>query len=119
MNHITLGDLGEKAASHYLTTKGYALTHRKYRTKLGEIDIIAKHKNTIVFVEVKTRRNTTYGSPAEAVNYRKQQKIIQTAQCYLKHSNNYNCLCRFDIIEVVLESQGIFTFNHITNAFGE
>lgn len=119
MNHITLGDLGEKAASRYLTSKGYTLTHRKYRTKLGEIDIIAKYKNTIIFVEVKTRRNTTYGSPAEAVNYRKQQKIIQTAQCYLKHSNNYNCLCRFDILEVVLGNQGVFTFNHITNAFGE
>lgn len=117
VNTSKVGDIGEKAAVDYLHNAGYDILERKYRSRIGEIDIIAKNKNILVFVEVKTRRNTTYGFPAEAVTYRKQQKIINTALCYLQQIHNTNIHCRFDVIEIFLAENNGITYNHITNAF--
>jgi putative endonuclease len=111
--------MGEKAAIHYLTEKGYTIIHSNYRTKIGEIDIIAQQKNVLVFAEVKTRRNKNYGTPAEAVTYRKRQKIVQTAYYYLKQSGRMDSLCRFDILEILLDNQNRCHVYHIINAFGE
>lgn len=118
MNHIKVGDMGENAAAEFLQRAGYQILSRKYRSKTGEIDIIASHKGTIIFVEVKTRRSTLYGFPAESVTYTKQQKIINTALCYLHHVRKMNVSCRFDVMEILVSAEGCLKFNHIINAFG-
>ncbi len=115
MNHIALGEKGEAAVVEYLRRHGYAVLQQKYRARTGEIDIIAKKDGVLVFVEVKTRRSTRYGLPAEAVTYRKQQKIIQTALCYLAQTQQPDVPCRIDVIEVY-EADG--RINHLVNAFG-
>lgn len=108
------GDLGEKLACNYLIEKGYNIINKNYRNKLGEIDIIAKKENIIAFIEVKARSNTNYGYPYEAVNNKKQRKIIDVANSYMKYYNLRNYKFRFDIIEVYFKSRQI---NHIKNAF--
>ncbi|TWH48458.1 YraN family protein [Sporomusa sp. KB1] len=118
MNHIATGDKGEQSAASYLSKLGYTIIATKYRAKTGEIDIIAKDKDCLVFVEVKTRRSTIYGFPAEAVNFRKQQKIINTALCFFNQRGITDCACRFDILEVYLTKESI-QCNHIINAFGK
>src|SRR3989339_682645 len=77
-----LGDLGEEIASNYLKKKGYKILERQYKSQYGEIDIIAEHKKTLVFVEVKARRSDDFGLPEEAVDERKLEKIIATGNCY-------------------------------------
>lgn len=119
MNNIRVGDLGENAAADYLQEAGYELLARKYRLKIGEIDIIAKINETIVFVEVKTRSSNQYGFPAEAVTYRKQQKIINTALCYLNYINKSTACCRFDVMEIFLGELRVIRYNHIINAFSK
>lgn len=119
MNTIQVGDIGEKAAANYLCNNGYQILERKYRRKIGEIDIIAKNNQTLVFVEVKTRSSSRYGSPAEAVNYHKQQKIMNTALCYLKQMNQDDARCRFDVMEIFLTDLNVVKCNHIINAFSK
>ncbi|MCE5287067.1 MAG: YraN family protein [Pelosinus sp.] len=117
MNHITTGEIGEAIAADFLERQGYKILVCRYRCKIGEIDIIAKRKNTLVFVEVKTRRTTAFGRPSEAVNLRKQQKIISTALCYLNEKRELSAACRFDIVEILLAGSRT-ECNHIVNAFG-
>lgn len=118
MNHIIIGKAGEMAAAEYLEHQGYSILQRQYRSRLGEIDIVAQKDGVVVFVEVKTRRNLAYGLPAEAVGYRKQQKIIQAALCYLKQVGQTEAPCRFDVIEVYA-AEATLRCNHICNAFGQ
>ena len=117
MNTIQVGDIGEQAAANYLCDNGYLILERKYRRKIGEIDIIAKNSQTLVFIEVKTRSNIRYGYPAEAVTYHKQQKIMHTALCYLKQIKQDDACCRFDVIEIFLTDLNVVKCNHIINAF--
>jgi putative endonuclease len=117
LNNKLLGDFGEDIAANYLVSQGYTIRKQKYKVKIGEIDIIATHKNSLIFIEVKTRRNITYGYPAQAVNQHKQFKIIQTAQCYLTQTNQYDKICRFDVIEIYYNSETNYNINHIKNAF--
>lgn len=117
MNHLATGELGEQMAAEFLRHQGYRILECRYRLKLGEIDIIAAHGEWLVFVEVKTRKNTTFGFPSEAVHYRKQTKIISTALQYLAFTGRQNCPIRFDVIEVLL-NPGRPSINHIQNAFG-
>jgi len=119
VNHISVGALGENEAADYLTKAGYCILQRNYRTKSGEIDIIARKNGIIIFVEVKTRRSINYGLPSEAVTYHKRKKIIKTALCYLNQTQQNYCSCRFDIVEILLLPQGIAQYNHIVNAFSE
>ena len=100
MNNKHLGDRGESYAEDYLRRQGYRILTRNYRTKIGEIDLIADDHGTLVFIEVKTRSSVHYGVPAEAVNYKKKQKIIQTAYWYLYEQRRENTICRFDVLEV-------------------
>ncbi|WP_425060834.1 hypothetical protein SCACP_15880 [Sporomusa carbonis] len=117
MNHIAVGDKGEQFAVNYLSRLGYHIIVTKYRAKTGEVDIVAKDKDCLVFIEVKTRRSTVYGFPAEAVNFKKQQKIINTALCFLNQRRLIDVPCRFDILEVYLQADSV-KVNHIINAFG-
>lgn len=118
MNHLKIGDFGEEVAAQFLLRTGYKILNRKFRTKTGEIDIIAQQNGTIIFVEVKTRRSAVFGSPAEAVTYTKQQKIIKTALCYLNMTQKVNSPCRFDVLEVFIKPDKTFECNHIVAAFG-
>ncbi len=108
-----IGTIGESRACQYLKNRKYKILMQNYKNKIGEIDIIARQKKTIVFIEVKTRQTLAFGRPSEAVNLIKQQKIRNTAMCYLIQ----NCLnespVRFDVIEVIGENE----INHIENAF--
>ena len=114
MNNKEKGDLGEKIALKYLLLKGAILIEKNYRTKLGEIDIIVKIKNELVFVEVKSRNSIRFGYPSEAVNFKKKQKIINIAKYYILKNNLYSIPVRFDVIEIYLNQKKI---NHIINAF--
>jgi putative endonuclease len=118
MNHIAFGMWGEAKARSFLFQKGYKILAAHYRLKIGEIDIIAQDGETIVFVEVKTRRNDDYGTPAEAVNFRKQRKIKMTALGYLQRLSLQDKPVRFDVIEVYGTGEEQSSIHHIINAFG-
>lgn len=116
--NIRIGSIGEELATKYIKDKGYNILDRNYRTKLGELDIIAKKENIIVFIEVKTRTSNVYGIPSEAVNYKKQQTIQKLAQQYILYRKLSNsCFSyRFDVIEVKLIGKK-YKIDHIENAF--
>ncbi|MEG0509624.1 MAG: YraN family protein [Eubacterium sp.] len=111
------GRAGEALAAHYLCTKGHRLLSRNYKKKTGEIDLITKQGDTVVFTEVKLRRTLKFGSPAQAVDYRKQQRIIKTALWYLQEKNLFDYNVRFDIIEILGDPSADVKVNHIENAF--
>ncbi|MCR1898126.1 YraN family protein [Irregularibacter muris] len=115
--NIEVGIIGEKEARKFLSKKGYKIIEQNFRCKLGEIDIIAKQEDTIVFVEVKTRKNNLFGTPAQAVNKSKQMKIIKTALYYLKIHNEFSKNIRFDVIEVWFSNGIVQDVNIIPNAF--
>ena len=106
------GVKGEWQASKYLIDKGYKILERNYLCPLGEIDIIAKYKDYIVFVEVKERESASFGVPSESVDNKKQKKIRRVASYYLKINKLFDNPCRFDIVEVLAGE-----INHIENAF--
>lgn len=113
-----IGDFGEDAAEKYLKDKDYEILKRNFRLKFGEIDIIAKQNNCVVFVEVKTRKSSDFGQPSEYVNLRKQIRIKKAAAVYIDIENND---IRFDVIEVFYSESGgkpvLNSINHIENAF--
>ena len=94
------GETGESLAAWYLKKNGYKIIEQNYRTQLGEIDIIAKEKKTIVFVEVKARKSTRFGNPKWAVTPKKQRKISMVALYYLKTTNQINTKARFDVVAI-------------------
>ena len=114
-----LGRFGEDQAVDYLTLKGYRILKRNFRCRLGEIDIIASKENTLVFAEVKLRKDGRYGTPAEFVNGTKQRKLLLTAEYYMAFAET-DLQPRFDIIEIYAPygKNGRVTINHIENAFG-
>ena len=112
MNTRKSGIEGENIAVEYLKKQGYQILERNFSTKIGELDIIAKDKDTIVFVEVKTRENTKFGQPIESITPQKVRNIIRTAQWYLSAKRKYNSPCRFDVIEVLRGE-----VKHVENAF--
>jgi putative endonuclease len=113
MNKREQGSHYETMAAEYLKNKGYEIISQNFFSKNGEIDIIAKDTDTLVFCEVKYRSNTRYGLPEEAVDYRKQDKIRKTAAYYL-YRNNFpvETRVRFDVIAVLGEK-----ITHIEDAF--
>ena len=115
VNNKAVGDFGERLAKEYLEKKNYNILKTNFRTRLGEIDIIAKKDDVIIFIEVKARKNLKYGRPYEAVNHRKMQKIIKVAQNYIAYKSQGDNQYRFDIIEVFLSEND--KINHIEDAF--
>mgnify|MGYP006077827259 FL=1 len=111
LRHRT-GKIGEDKATEYLEKLGYKIIERNFVAKQGEIDIIAKDKQELVFIEVKTRTNTLYGKPVEAVNEPKQKHLINTAKYYLYSKHLENEFVRFDVIEIYLKNKSI-KVNHI------
>lgn len=113
-----IGDMGEDHAAAYLKKQGYKIIERNYRKNYGEIDIIARKSDMLCFVEVKTRHSNTITQPYEAVDFRKQTKIIRTASAYLIEKR-LETNCRFDVCEVFVdkESLKLERINYIDNAF--
>ena len=99
-----LGLYGEDLACRELERQGYRLVERRARSRLGEIDIVAWNGPVLVFVEVKTRRGNRFGSPIEAVGWRKQRKIITLARSYMIRRRLQGVPVRFDIVGVELDS---------------
>ena len=95
-----LGRVGEKKAVDFLKDKGYKILETNYKTHIGEIDIIAEDKGVITFVEVKLRSSYDYGTGAEAVNHKKQEKYFKVATEYLVRKGKTECSCRFDVVEI-------------------
>ena len=106
------GNIGEELASEYLKDIGYKILNRNFKTKLGEIDIIAKDGNRIVFVEVKSKQTARFGMPRDMVTYKKQNTIRMVAEIYLKITKNIDKLVRFDVIEILGEQ-----INHLKAVF--
>lgn len=104
----------EEAAARYLHAAGLKLVERNYRGRRGEIDLIARDGDTLVFVEVRYRRSSLYGSASASVDYRKQRKLLATANSYL-HRYRLDCPCRFDVIAIEGSAQNI---QWIKDAFG-
>lgn len=112
-----LGAQTEELACHYLTQQGLRLITRNYRCKLGEIDLIMQDGEQLVFVEVRYRKQTAFGSSAESINYFKQQKLIKAASYYLQTHQLYNTqACRFDVIAVAKQTDS-FKLEWLKNAF--
>lgn len=105
LTRSALGRRGEEAAARELARRGYKILDRNYRCPVGEIDLVARQGPTLVFVEVKTRTQDRFGAPAEAVGYRKQQKIRRVADFFMAHKRE-EALCRFDVVSVTMDSGG-------------
>ena len=109
MNNIDKGKFGEMMATMYLEKQEYEIVERNFRCRLGEVDIICKKNNQIIFVEVKTRTSENFGAPSEAVNKDKKNKIRKVAALYMMSEKITNYQVKFDVIEI--------SVNHIENAF--
>ena len=99
---MSLGEKGEGLAEKFLRKKGYKILQRNFKTRIGEIDIIASDGDYLVFVEVKSRKSLEYGQPFEAVNRHKRRKIANVAMMYLKRLKEVPP-CRFDVVSVYYE----------------
>jgi putative endonuclease len=111
-----LGSEGEDLAVRFLQKKGYRIVARNYKTPVGEIDIIARDGDTIVFIEVKTRTDISFGYPFEAVNKRKRQKLKNLALLYLKRQGKESPV-RFDVLSIFCMDNGKKDIEHIKDAF--
>lgn len=106
------GRQGEKLANDFLRKKGFKILDTNWRFQHKEIDIVAMKDNEIVFVEVKSRRNTSFGRPEEAVDHKKQKHLIEAAEAYII-DKDINLNVRFDVISIISNSQ----IRHYPNAF--
>ena len=119
MNRRRLGNYGELLARRILEDRGYIILHRKYQTRYGEIDLVARDGNQLVFIEVKTRISKAFGAGLEAITKRKRAHLLRTAYCYLQQHHYQDCPCRFDIITLDLDYRGkLVDYQLITDAFG-
>lgn len=112
-----LGKAGEDLAADYLRRNGFTILERNYRSRSGEIDIIARQGNTLVFIEVKTRKSAAFGAPAAAVTSRKQAQISRVAQEYLAQQKLFDKPARFDVVAVLAPDGNQPQIELITDAF--
>lgn len=104
MNKRQIGSVYEAKAAEYLMQLGYKLIEKNYRCRTGEIDLIGIERGCLCFIEVKYRKDSKIGDPLEAVDIRKQRKIIQTAQYYLlTHPRYRGWKCRFDVVGILAD----------------
>lgn len=115
--NIPLGRRGEEIACRYLAGRGYRILARNYRTRLGEVDIIAEQGKTLVFIEVKTRRGRRCGHPFEAVTAAKRRQISKAALLYLAETGRERQAARFDVVAVSLAGGGEPVIELATDAF--
>jgi putative endonuclease len=116
--HLRRGARGEKLACAFLRRNGYKILYRNFRgRRSGEVDILARTGDTLVFVEVKTRTREDFGRPAEAVNAAKQKLISRGALAWLQMLDNPDVLVRFDIVEIVLAKNAAPRIELVRDAF--
>ncbi len=115
MTNRKKGYFGESLAAKYLKEKGYEILELNYYTPFGEIDLITKKENYIVFVEVKLRKDETFGNVLEQISKGKQKRIIQSAEYYL-NDKELTMDCRFDYISLLYE-KGTYRITHLEDAF--
>jgi putative endonuclease len=113
---LSLGAWGEEHAARFLKKLGMKILQRNFRTPVGEIDIVARDRKSLVFVEVKTRQSQRFGTPQEAVGAHKQRQIIRTAQWYLSTYPAGKLQPRFDVVAVLKFADQV-QVEHIVNAF--
>ena len=106
MQKKELGKKGEELAFRFLKKKGYRMIEQNYVCKMGEMDLIAMEKDTLVFIEVKTRTSTTFGPPQLAVNSSKQRQLSKVALNFLKEKNLEDVRARFDVVAILLRPKG-------------
>jgi putative endonuclease len=111
-----LGKRGEDLACQELIRQGYAILDRRFRTRCGELDIVAKDGNVFVFIEVKARSGCRFGSPFESLTWQKRQRLSSMAESYLFLKRLSGVACRFDVVSIV-ESQSGCTIELIRGAF--
>ena len=115
--HLEHGELGEQAAKKHLQKTGLKFLAANFRSTRGEIDLIFRDDDCLVFVEVKTRSSEEWTRPAAAVNARKKRLLSLTAFDYLRLLNNPQVKFRFDIVEVLLASGEVREVRHLPNTF--
>lgn len=117
MSRLT-GRFGEAAAAEYLRKHGYEIVGMNYQTRLGEIDVIARNRKYLCFVEVKLRKNADFGTAAEFVTASKRRKLILCAESYLQNNPDRR-QPRFDVVEIYAPNgtDGALKINHIEDAF--
>jgi putative endonuclease len=111
-----LGKLGEDLACAELEKRGYTVVDRRFRTRCGELDIVAKDGGTLVFVEVRARSGCSFGTPFESVTWKKQQRLSRMAAAYLCVKRLSGIACRFDVVSVI-EERGTHTVELLRGAF--
>ncbi len=117
MNKRKVGDDTEFLACEYLKSQGAVILEKNYRTKQGEVDIIARDQKYICFIEVKYRKNLRFGEPEEAVSFSKQKRICKVSQFYLYSKyKSLDVSVRYDVVAISPEEK-ILTFKWIKNAF--
>ena len=118
-NNISVGKLGEEIATAFLIARGYRILERNFRCKGGEVDIIARDPGdkSLLFVEVKARRDLSYGVPQLAVTPFKQRQISKAALTWLSKNRLHDKNARFDVIAILLDDSGHHKVDHIPNAF--
>lgn len=99
---MKFGEYGESLAAKYLQGKGFRILKKNYRKAFGEIDLVALHENTVVFVEVKSRRTQEFGLPREAITNAKLRSIVKVARYFLVREGFYNFDSRIDLIEILV-----------------
>lgn len=114
---LALGRWGEELAAEFLRGQGIKILERNFRTPVGEIDLIGRKGTALLFVEVKTRRGHSFGTPLEAVGPRKQSQIIKAAQWYLSSGKGRGLQPRFDVVAIEVGDEGPM-LEHISDAFG-
>ena len=113
-----IGSFGEALARDYLISKGYKILNMNFRNKFGEIDIICKKNNLLIFCEIKSRYSNSFGSPIESITCYKQKQIIKVSELYLISKKYYNFNVRYDIIEVIFNTiTSSHIINHVQDAF--
>lgn len=114
--HLETGQSGELAALHYIENLGYKILAKNWRYKHLEVDIIAMDGSVLLFIEVKTRRSSSFGLPHEAVNYQKQQQLDRAANLYISYIKHKGEI-RFDIVSILIDSSNNYQIEHIKDAF--
>ena len=120
MKRRDTGILGEKLAKDFLKKRGYHIKETNYRCPHGEIDIIARHKDYLVFIEVRTKRSLEFGSPEQSITPTKMERLKATAAHYQQSHDNLPQLCRIDVVAIELNQKGEPSrIELIENAVGE
>jgi putative endonuclease len=115
--HLRIGELGERAAKRYLKCKGLKFLTANFRSPRGEIDLVFRDKDCLVFIEVKTRSSEDWGRPASAVDRERRGRLTRAGLDYLRKIKNPRIKVRYDIVEVLMDGIVVGEVRHLENSF--